>query len=63
LRIKQAADRAEHLSKEFVGRWRSCENIQAVGQCFNLSARELLGSAQSVLGAITFNGDSHKVRC
>jgi hypothetical protein len=49
------------LSQEPVWRWRSRENIEGVGESLHLPARELLGSAQSVLGTITFNRDPRKV--
>src|SRR5438128_10993578 len=62
LRAQEATDRAQHLPEELVWCRRSGENIQAVAQCFDLAAGDLLGSTQSLLSTITFDGNPYEVR-
>jgi hypothetical protein len=58
LRVEQATNRTEHLTDKFFRLRCGRQNIQAISQCFNLTASHLFGSAQRLFGALSL-GNIH----
>src|SRR5438270_13934720 len=55
MRVKEAANRAQHLPNKLFRVRRSCQNIEALRQRLNLAARHLLGRAHCFFRAFAFS--------
>ena len=61
-RVQVLANCPKHLCDELLGSGFSCQDIEAAHHHFHMATRELLGSAQSFLSTIAFDGYPHQVR-